>query len=61
MLISHNRYMALQSLIVLHLSKVECEIAQGLDWDNLINWYLESKEDRCTYPNVECPCEPKQL
>lgn len=37
--------MALQSLIVLHLSGVERETGKGLDRDELIDWYLESREE----------------
>ncbi|KAI0796993.1 MCM-domain-containing protein [Abortiporus biennis] len=44
MVITHDKYMQLQSLIVLHLSQVERETGKGLDRDELIDWYLESKE-----------------
>jgi DNA replication licensing factor MCM6 len=44
MVITHDKYMTLQSLIVLHLSATERETGQGLDRDELIDWYLESKE-----------------
>lgn len=46
MTISHDKYMTLQSLIVLHLSQVEHETGRGrVDRDELIDWYLELKED----------------
>ncbi|KAK7462684.1 MCM DNA helicase complex subunit mcm6 [Stygiomarasmius scandens] len=45
MVISHDKYMSLQSLIVLHLSEVEQETGQGMDREALIDWYLELKED----------------
>lgn len=45
MVITHDKYMTLQSLIVLHLSQVERETGKGLDRDELIDWYLETKED----------------
>lgn len=45
MIITHDKYMALQSLIVLHLSGVERETGKGLDRDELIDWYLESREE----------------
>lgn len=44
MVITHDKYMTLQSLIVLHLSAVERETGKGLDRDELIDWYLEVKE-----------------
>ncbi|EIN10502.1 mis5 protein [Punctularia strigosozonata HHB-11173 SS5] len=44
MVITHDKYMALQSLIVLHLSAVERETGTGVDKDELIDWYLELKE-----------------
>ncbi|EKM59274.1 uncharacterized protein PHACADRAFT_113769 [Phanerochaete carnosa HHB-10118-sp] len=44
MVISHDKYMQLQSLIVLHLAEVERETGKGLDHDDLVDWYLESRE-----------------
>lgn len=44
MVITHDKYMTLQSLVVLHLSAVERETGKGLDRDELIDWYLELKE-----------------
>ncbi|PCH40837.1 mis5 protein [Wolfiporia cocos MD-104 SS10] len=44
MVITHDKYMTLQSLIVLHLSQVERETGKGVDRDELIDWYLELKE-----------------
>jgi hypothetical protein len=44
MVITHDKYMALQSLIVLHLSAIEQETGKGMDRDDLIDWYLELKE-----------------
>jgi len=45
MIITHDRYMALQSLIVMHLSEKERETGTGLDRDDLIDWYLEQREE----------------
>jgi DNA replication licensing factor MCM6 len=45
MVISHDKYMTLQSLIVFHLSKTEHETGRGIDRDELIDWYLETKEE----------------
>ena len=45
MVITHDKYMSLQSLIVLHLSQVERETGKGVDRDELIDWYLELKEE----------------
>ncbi|KAH8096726.1 MCM-domain-containing protein [Cristinia sonorae] len=44
MVITHDKYLQLQSLIVLHLSQVERETGKGMDRDELIDWYLEFKE-----------------
>lgn len=44
MVITHDKYMTLQSLVVLHLSAVERETGKGVDRDELIDWYLELKE-----------------
>ncbi|KAH9965760.1 mis5 protein [Russula dissimulans] len=45
MVITHDKYMTLQSLIVLHLATVERETGRGIDRDELIDWYLEIKEE----------------
>lgn len=44
MVITHDKYMTLQSLVVLHISATERETGQGVDRDELIDWYLELKE-----------------
>lgn len=45
MRISHDKYMTLVSLVVMYLSEKERETGKGVDKDDLIDWYLESKED----------------
>ncbi|OJT05372.1 DNA replication licensing factor mcm6 [Trametes pubescens] len=45
MVITHDKYVTLQSLIVMHLSRVEQDTGRGMDRDELIDWYLELKED----------------
>ncbi|KAF7302952.1 DNA helicase [Mycena kentingensis (nom. inval.)] len=45
MIITHDQYLTLQSLIVLHIASVERETGLGVDRDDLIDWYLEYKED----------------
>ena len=45
MIISHDKFLTLRSLIVLHLSQVERETGRGMDRDELIDWYLESREE----------------
>lgn len=45
MVITHDKYTTLQSLIVLHLAAVERETGRGIDRDELIDWYLEIKEE----------------
>ncbi|KAF8414415.1 hypothetical protein L210DRAFT_3435668, partial [Boletus edulis BED1] len=47
----HDKYMTLQSLVVLHISATERETGQGMDRDELIDWYLEHKESEIQ--NVE--------
>ncbi|KAF8138922.1 MCM2/3/5 family-domain-containing protein [Boletus edulis] len=51
MVITHDKYMTLQSLVVLHISATERETGQGMDRDELIDWYLELKESEIQ--NVE--------
>jgi DNA replication licensing factor MCM6 len=45
MVITHDKYVTLQSLIVMHLAAVERETGKGIDRDELIDWYLEVKEE----------------
>ncbi len=45
MKITHDKYMTLQSLIVLHLSEHERNTGQGIEREDLIDWYLETKEN----------------
>ncbi|KZV75330.1 MCM-domain-containing protein [Peniophora sp. CONT] len=45
MVITHDRYMQMQSLVVLHLAQVERETGHGLDADALTDWYLELREE----------------
>ena len=42
--ITHDNYMTLQSLLVLHLSEHERNTGQGIEREDLIDWYLERKE-----------------
>lgn len=44
MVITHDKFVQLQSLIVLHLSQVEQATGRGVDREELIDWYLEFKE-----------------
>ncbi|KAF9006633.1 mis5 protein [Cyathus striatus] len=44
MVITHDKYIQMQSLIVLYISEREQETGRGVDRDDLIDWYLESKE-----------------
>ncbi|KAH0587896.1 hypothetical protein H2248_006648 [Termitomyces sp. 'cryptogamus'] len=45
MVITHDKYISLRDLIVLHLGATERETGHGIDRDELIDWYLEFKED----------------
>lgn len=44
MRITYNRYMEIMNLVVLHLSEVERDTGEGVDRDELVEWYLEQKE-----------------
>jgi DNA replication licensing factor MCM6 len=43
-IITHDKYMQLQNLVILQLSEHERLHQRGMDRDELIDWYLESKE-----------------
>ena len=45
MVITHDKYMTMQSMVVLHLTEIEREKGLGLDRDELIDWYLETMEE----------------
>ena len=45
MKITHDKYMTLQNLIVLHLSEHERNTGQGIEREDLIDWYLETTEN----------------
>lgn len=45
MKITHDRYLQLQSLVILHLSEHERETEKGMDREELVDWYLESREN----------------
>jgi len=45
MVITHDKYMELQSMVVLYLSEHEQKTGKGLDREELIDWYLEQKEE----------------
>jgi DNA replication licensing factor MCM6 len=46
MVITHDQYMSLRSLIVLHLVAAEREQGRGLEREELIDWYLEFQEEQ---------------
>jgi len=45
MVITHDKYMALQSMVVHYLSEHEHKTGKGLDREELIDWYLEQREE----------------
>ncbi|KIM26411.1 hypothetical protein M408DRAFT_313523 [Serendipita vermifera MAFF 305830] len=51
--ITHDKYMTMQSLIVLHLSEVERMHGRGEEREALIDWYLEKKEEEGGIGNLE--------
>jgi DNA replication licensing factor MCM6 len=44
MRITHDQYISLQNMIILHLTQHERATGRGMDRDELIDWYLEMKE-----------------
>lgn len=51
--ITHDKYMTMQSLIVLHLSEQERSTGKGEEREALIDWYLEKKEEEGGITNLE--------
>ncbi|QRV80610.1 DNA replication licensing factor MCM2/3/5 family pretein [Ceratobasidium sp. AG-Ba] len=45
MRITHDKYTTMQELIVLHVASVEQQTGTGVERNDLLDWYLESKED----------------
>ncbi|GAA94868.1 uncharacterized protein L969DRAFT_26513 [Mixia osmundae IAM 14324] len=43
--ITYERYMSIMNLIILHLSEHERETGEGLPRPDVVQWYLEQKED----------------
>ena len=48
MKITHDKFVEIQTLVVLHLAEVERSTGAGLDRDALIDWYLEKNEQKLT-------------
>lgn len=44
--ISHDKFVAIQNMVVIHLSQVEQTTYKGLTRDELIDWYLERNESQ---------------
>ncbi|TFK64055.1 MCM-domain-containing protein [Pluteus cervinus] len=44
--ITHDLFIEMQNLVILHLAEVEKSTGNGIDRDELIDWYLESKESQ---------------
>ncbi|RXW24709.1 hypothetical protein EST38_g1197 [Candolleomyces aberdarensis] len=51
MKITHDKYLQLQGLIIMHLTAHEKATGKGMDKDELIDWYLESMEEE--FENVD--------
>ncbi|KAI0068520.1 mis5 protein [Artomyces pyxidatus] len=45
MVITHDKYITMQNMIVMQINEAERETGKGIDRDQLIDWYLEMKED----------------
>lgn len=48
--ITHDKFVKIQSMVVLHLAQVERETNTGLDRDALVDWYLEALEGDISTP-----------
>lgn len=44
MVITHDKYVELQTMIVLHLTGHEQSTGKGMDREELVDWYLEQRE-----------------
>lgn len=51
--ITYDKYMTLQSLIVLHLGEIERSEGRGEEREALIDWYLEKKEEEGVLGSLE--------
>lgn len=45
MIISHDKYIELQTMVVMHVANHEAKAGHGLDREELIDWYLEQREE----------------
>lgn len=45
MIITHDKYIELQSMVIMYVSEQEHKIGKGVDREELIDWYLEQKEE----------------
>ncbi|KAF9528016.1 MCM2/3/5 family-domain-containing protein [Crepidotus variabilis] len=45
MIITHDKYLELQGMVVLYISDQEQKSGKGVDREELIDWYLEQRED----------------
>lgn len=43
--ITYDQYVGIQTLILLHLAEIERNTGNGMNRDDLIDWYLEQKEN----------------
>lgn len=46
--ITHDKYITIRDLVIMHLAEHERTATQGIDRDELIDWYLEYKEKELT-------------
>ncbi|KAG9079940.1 MCM DNA helicase complex subunit mcm6 [Ceratobasidium sp. 370] len=59
MRITHDKYTTMQELIVLHVASVEQATGTGIEANDLMDWYLESKEDE--FESMEEMDEEREL
>jgi DNA replication licensing factor MCM6 len=45
MIITHDKYIELQSMVIMYVSEQEQKIGKGVDREELIDWYLEQREE----------------
>jgi DNA replication licensing factor MCM6 len=45
MIITHDKYVELQTMVIMYVSEQEQKTGKGVDREELIDWYLEQRED----------------
>lgn len=45
MIITHDKYVELQTMVIMYVTEQEQKTGKGVDREELIDWYLEQKEN----------------